>query len=154
MLKRSRTDDARHKRPVRVLVVDDDPDACELIARIVERHDMEAVRAFNHGEAMTNLLGAINAFRAVIIDFSHGGPSASVALLEDIRSSDAVTDLAVIILTRLDQNRVFAWQAGVDAFLVRPIHADELLAELDAALERTPDQRAAHRDAALEAASH
>jgi DNA-binding response OmpR family regulator len=154
MLKRSRTDDARKKRPVRVLVVDDDPDACELLARIVERHDMEAVRALDHGEAMTQLLGAINAFRGVVIDFAHGGPSASVALLEDIRGSDAITDLAVVIIPRLDQARVFAWQAGADAYLVRPFHADELLAELDAALERTPDERATHREAALDAATH
>jgi two-component system, OmpR family, response regulator len=153
MLKRSRTE-GRRSGPTRVLVVDDDPDACELIARIIERHGMEAVRVHGHDQAMTELLGAINAFRAIVVDFSHGGPAAGVALLEDVRSSDAVNDVPVIILTRLDQNRVFAWQAGADGYLVRPLHASELVAELDAVLARTPEERKAHRQEALDAASH
>jgi two-component system OmpR family response regulator len=136
-----------------VLVVDDDPDACELIARIIERHGMGAVRAHGHDEAMTELLGAINAFRAIVVDFTHGGAAAGVGLLEDVRSSDAIRNLPVVVLTRLDQNRVFAWQAGADGYLVRPIHASELLAELDAVLARSPEERSAHRQAALDAAT-
>jgi two-component system OmpR family response regulator len=152
MLKRSRTE-GRRAGPARVLVVDDDPDACELIARVVESHGMEAVRAHGHEQAMTELLGAINAFGAMVIDFAHGGPSACVALLEDVRSSDAVHDLPVVIITRVAQNRVFAWQAGVDAYLVRPLHGAELLAELDAVLTRSPGERDAHRRAALDEAT-
>ena len=37
------------------------------------------------------------------------------------------------------------WQAGIDDHLVRPVHADELVATVTAAMARTERERRDHR---------
>jgi len=149
VLRRSRTDG---DRPHRVLVVDDDPDACELTVRILEREGYETARAHSHDEAVDALSGG-RRFDAVLVDFASGGPSESIQLLDEIRRSPSLDDVAVIISSRVDKNRLFAWESGVDGFLVRPYHVDELTAEVAAVLARTTEERAAHRAARLAEAS-
>ena len=87
----------------------------------------------------------LRSFDAVLVDFSSGGPAESIALLDEIRRTPGIGDVPVVISSRIDKNRLFAWESGVDGFIVRPYHVDELLAELAAVLARSPEQRAAHR---------
>jgi DNA-binding response OmpR family regulator len=48
---------------------------------------------------------------------------------------------------------MFSWQAGIDAFVVRPFHANELLAQVAEVLSRPDTDRARHRRRELDAAS-
>jgi DNA-binding response OmpR family regulator len=48
---------------------------------------------------------------------------------------------------------MFSWQAGIDAFIVRPFHASELLGQVAEVLSRSDDERARHRRRELDAAS-
>lgn len=135
-----------------MLVVDDDLDACELMVRVLEHAGYETARAHSPGEAM-DLIAAGARFDAVLVDFASGGPTESIKLLDEIRRTPRTQDLAVIISSRVDKNRLFAWESGVDAFLVRPYHVDELMTELAAVLARSPEERSTHRAERLAEAS-
>ena len=53
--------------------------------------------------------------------------------------------MRLVLIANEAKNRAFSWQSGVDAFVVRPFHVDELLSEVDAVLARPEDERLTHR---------
>jgi DNA-binding response OmpR family regulator len=136
--------------PTRVLVVDDDTEACELVARIVESAGWTATRCFAQEEALKKLDSGDPPFKAVIADFQRGGTSASLELLDAVRRNREFGEVPVLLLTRSETNRMFAWESGADAFLVRPFHADDLINEVYAVLTRSTDERDAWREEQLE----
>ena len=153
MLRRSRTDELHHGRatnPNRVVVVDDDADACELVARIVEGAGWTVTRCHSHNDTVAELGRANPRYAAVVVGFAGTGNSSSLKLLDTIRHTDEIDDTPVLLLPRTDTNRMFAWQQGADGFLPRPFHADELVAELHAILGRDPEARAERRREQLE----
>jgi DNA-binding response OmpR family regulator len=135
--------------PTRVLVVDDDKDACELVARIVESAGWTATRCYTQDDALRKLDEGDPPFKAVIADLHSGGTGAGLEMLDAIRRAKDVKDVPVLLLTQSDQNRMFAWESGADAFLVRPFHADDLINEVYAVLTRTLEERDAWREAQL-----
>ena len=149
MLRRSKTDEDERGRaqPTRVLVVDDDPDVCELVSRLLEQATYTVDRCGDHNDAVQVLKKADPAYSAVVIDFQSGGTSSSLKLLDAVRHLDEPrkAQTPTIILTSTDTNRVFAWQSGCDGFLVRPFHAQELVEAVHEMLERTDDERSQHR---------
>lgn len=144
MLRRSKTDEAPHG-PTRVLVVDDDPDACELVARIVEAAGWAAARAHSGEDAISALVGGQPPFTAVVLDFVGAGTEASLQVLEEVRRRPELAEVAVVVIAGSRYDREVVWQAGADGVLVRPFHADDLLNELYAVFTRTPEERAAFR---------
>lgn len=152
MLKRSKTDDEIDLEAAgtggRVLVINDDPDACELVARLVESAGWPATRLHDiHGVGEALLAGS---YLAVVIDSLTVGITDAFKALDDIRNGDAaIRDLAVIIIASTDTNRLFAYQSGVDGFVVRPVHADEFLDVVRMVLARDPDERVEYRRAQL-----
>lgn len=147
MSRRSRSDQAG---PTRILVVDDDPNGRELIARILESAGWKADRCSSEGEALVQLGAAQPPYKAVVVDFTSGTTS-SVQLLGAIRGRDEIAGLPVVLLTTSTDGQVFAWQSGVDGFLVRPFHADDLINEVYAVLSRTPSEREEYRTEKLRA---
>jgi DNA-binding response OmpR family regulator len=67
--------------------------------------------------------------------------------------SQAVAGVRVVLVAQQSSNRMFSWQAGIDAFIVRPFHANELLGQVSEVLGRPDDERAKHRRRELDAAS-
>lgn len=135
--------------PTRVLVVDDNADACELIARIVESAGWTATRCYSPDDALEKLDNGDPPFKAVIADFQSGGTGAGLELLDAVRRSKDFKEVPVLLLTRNETNRMFAWESGADAFLVRPFHADDLINEVYAVLTRSTEERAAWREEQL-----
>jgi DNA-binding response OmpR family regulator len=132
-------------------VVDDDPDACELIARIVESAGWTATRCYDHDEALAKLESGDPPFKAVVADFHSGGTGAGLELLDAVRRNKDVKDVPVLMLTQSETNRNYAWESGADAFLVRPFHADDLINEIYAVLTRSSEERDAWREEQLAA---
>lgn len=148
MLRRAKSDkdgSDRFGQGTRILVVGDDPDAGELIVRILEFAGWSATKVQGYDEAMRALLTTTPRLTAVVSDFTSGGVSSSLKLLDAVRHEEGLEDLPVIILTASLTNRGFAWQSGTDGFLVRPFHADDLVNEIYACLTRTPEEREAYR---------
>jgi len=134
-----------------VLAAGDDPDFLELLVRLLEREGHEVNRTEETDDALSALM--LHPYRAAVVGFT--GRSTAVTLLEAIRTHDQpqVATTPVVIVAEDPRNRDFAWQSGVDGYLAKPFHSDELLAEVRAAIERPDDQRDAHRQAQLAAAS-
>lgn len=147
MLKRSKTDDEIELAAAgtgAVLVVNDDRDACELIARLLEAAGYSATRE-NDPDALAG-----GPFQAIIIDSLSLGVTAAFKLLDEIRGGGPdMRHVAVVILAATDTNRLFAYQSGADGFAVRPIHASELLDTVRTVLSRDPDERVEYRRAQL-----
>lgn len=157
MLRRSKTDDVDPTPggPQRLLVVDDDPDAAETMVRLFAHRGFEAESTDDLDEVVGRLQADGPAVDLVLIDFHSGGTSLGLKLLDRIRSSDdaRVARTRAVMATDLDENRVFSWQSGIDGFLVRPYHADELVDEIRAVLARSDDERAEHRQAQIRVGS-
>ena len=135
--------------PTRILVVDDNADACELIARVIESAGWTATRSYAHDDALEKLDESDPQFKAVVVDFQSGGTGASLELLDAVRRNKDFKDVPVLLLTRNETNRMFAWESGADAFLVRPFHADDLINEVYAVLTRSLEEREAWREEQL-----
>ncbi len=148
--RRSKTEE-QPTGPTRVLVVDDNPDACELIARVIESAGWTATRSYSQDDALHKLESGDPPFKAVIADFQSGGTGASLELLDAIRRTRDFAEIPVLLLTHNETNRLYAWESGADAVLVRPFHADDLINEIYAVLTRSTDEREAWREEQLAA---
>lgn len=150
MLRRSKIDDGDLGEHPRLLVVNDDEAGCELVARILESRGLLATRVHAHNDALLALNKASEPVKGVVVDFTSGGASSSLKLLDSIRhGGEAKRDIPVIILAASANNRLFAFQSGADAFVVRPVHADDLVGEILQVLQRSADEREAVREASM-----
>ena len=137
----------------RVLVVNDDEGACELLARLLTRAGHDVERAHNADQALGQL--SVGGFDCVLLDLATGGIGQNLKLVDTIRSAmpKAVSGIRVVLVAQQSSNRVFSWQAGIDAFLAHPFHADELVAQVNDALSRPEGERERHRRQELDAAA-
>jgi DNA-binding response OmpR family regulator len=139
--------------PSQILVVNDDQGACELLSRLLVIAGHEVQRAHNSEQALGQL--AVGRVDCVVLDLATGGIGQNLKLLDTIRSSMTanVAKVRVVLVAQQTSNRMFSWQAGIDAFVVRPFHANELLAQIAEVLSRPDTERARHRRRELDAAS-
>jgi DNA-binding response OmpR family regulator len=138
--------------PHRVLVVNDEEGAIELLCRLLARAGYEVARATHYEET----LGQLADFRpdCVVLDLATGGIGQNLKLLDSIRGNvdERVSSARVVLVAHQSTNRMFSWQAGIDAFLLRPFHADDLLRDVAEALSRPDEERSRHRRRQLDAA--
>lgn len=136
-----------------ILVVNDDPGACELLVRLLTRAGHDVDRAHNHDQAMGQL--SVSRIDCVVLDLATGGIGQNLKLLDLIRSSvtKSISAVRVVLVAQQSSNRMFSWQAGIDAFIARPFHADELLEQINEVLSRPDTERERHRRRELDAAS-
>ena len=138
--------------PARVLVVNDEEGAIELLARVLTRAGHDVARATHYDETLSVLAD----FRpdCVVLDLATGGIGQNLKLLDSIRShvDDKVAHSRVVLVAHQSSNRMFSWQAGIDGFLLRPFHADDLVASVAEVLGRPDEERARHRRRELDAA--
>jgi DNA-binding response OmpR family regulator len=131
-----------------VLVVNDDDGAAELLVRLLTRAGYDVERATDQLDARARLIATVP--DVAVLDLG-GGVGTSLKLLDSIRShtDPGVANLRVVLLANQASNRMFSWQSGVDAFLVRPFHADDLLRDVAQVLDRNEEERTRHRRARL-----
>jgi DNA-binding response OmpR family regulator len=128
-----------------VLVVNDDHDSCELIARLVESAGWKAQRCYDPDDAAKELDRASADFTAVVVDLSTGLVGGIDVLDAARRQPSPRSMVPVMLLSSRAEDDTVAWQAGADGVMIRPFHANELLDELRSILSRTPDERSALR---------
>jgi CheY-like chemotaxis protein len=135
------------------LVVNDEEGAIELLARLLDRAGYVVDRATTHDDALDRL--AEGRPDCVVLDLATGGIGQNLKLLDTIRShvDDKVAGSRVVLIAHQSSNQLFSWQAGIDAFLLRPFHADELLRDVADVLGRPDEERARHRRRQLDAAT-
>src|SRR3954454_12806681 len=144
---------AFEKGPAHLLVVNDDDNACELLCRLLASAGHRVQRALNADQALSQL--NLRGIDCVILDLTTGGIGQNLRLLDTIRQSmnPDVAKVRVVLVAQQTSNRMFSWQAEIDAFVVRPFHINELLTQVAEVLARPDTERARHRRRELDAAS-
>jgi CheY-like chemotaxis protein len=138
-------DGVERRQPARVLVVNDDDGARELLVRIIRNAGYRASSASSQEEAMGACIELLP--RCVVLDIRSGGIGSNLKLLDILRSSDdgRISSTRAVIIADSPKNRAFSFQSGTDAFVIRPYRADELLGQLADILGRPDVDRARHR---------
>ena len=149
MLKRSRLDDDFDEGSGgTILVLNHDVDAGELVARLVELAGYPALR-FNDLGALVDQL-AEGGVAAVLVDSLGTGVSSAFEVLDAVRNGPPATaGTPVVILASTDTNRLYAYQSGVDFYLVRPFHGDDLVEAVRTTLGRSAEERQRFRQEQL-----
>ena len=143
--KDERWDGTERRAAPTVLVVNDDPAACEMLERMIDVRGYRAVGATSSDEATSRIADELP--RCIVLDLDAGGIGTSLKLLDVIRSHPdlKVSTARVVLCAANPKNRSFSFQSGADAFLVRPFHLDELTEQIADVLARAHDERARHR---------
>ena len=136
-----------------VLVVHDDPDGCELLVRILSAVGHQVSRAADF-LSMSDQLQDPPVPGCIVLDVATGGIGGNLKLLDAIRNhrNPDVAGTRVVLVATSDASAMFSWQAGIDGFLLRPFHADDLITTVGEALALSEDDRRHHRRRMLDAA--
>jgi DNA-binding NtrC family response regulator len=131
--------------PSTLVVANDEPDACEVVARVLELDGHEVVRVSNP-EAVAAVVRDTGA-AGVVLDLVSGGFGANLDALERLRpgSTRRGPGVRVVLVGTKASQALFAWQSGIDGFLLRPFPADGLRRTVADALARDQKKRAAFR---------
>jgi signal transduction histidine kinase len=116
------------ERPARVLVVDDNADMREYLARMLAPH--WTVETAVDGEAA---LTSIRALRPDVVLTDVMMPNLDgFGLVARLRANEATADLPVIVLSARaeEESRIEGLQVGADDYLVKPFSARELVARV------------------------
>lgn len=133
------------RRAPTVLIVNDEPDACELLVRFLAQAGFQTDGATSDTAAIFHMTEHLP--RCVVLDLQAGGVGSSLKLLDQIRShSDRrINSARVVLCAPSPKNRTFSFQSGADSFVVRPFHLTELVAQVNDVIARPHDERARHR---------
>lgn len=117
---------------MQILIVDDDAQALELLAFILEQEGYQVTAAKNGDDALQ--LMRSGRFRLVVSDWEMPGMN-GVELCRNIRQRGFSSYVYIILLTSRDAKRdiVEGLDAGADDFLVKPVEPSELCVRLRAA---------------------
>ena len=123
-------------RPHRILVVDDEPDALFILRHVLTKAGYEVVPAYGGADALRKVQK--QHFDLIVTDLAMPVVS-GVEIIDRVRSDPDRRRIPILAVTAYlwDNMSQCAGQAGCDAFLNKPVNAQELLREIDKQL-RTP----------------
>ncbi len=131
----ARAYDPAMDNPPHILVVDDDREIRDLLARFLERHQLRVTAARDAREARR--AWPLGHFQLVVLDLMMPGES-GLDLARFLRSQ---SDVPIIMLTAMGEetDRIIGLELGADDYLAKPFNPRELLARIRAVLRRAGD---------------
>ncbi|MEO6593246.1 MAG: ATP-binding protein [Planctomycetota bacterium] len=121
-------------RGVRVLIVDDDPDARDLIQRVLEESGAEIAPAASAAEGLTVLSsGRVN---VILSDIGLPGCD-GYHFMREVRKRGIRTPAAAITAFARSEDRTRALNAGYQTHIAKPVEPSELLATVAALAHKT-----------------
>lgn len=133
----------------RVLIVDDDPNALEILSRLLSREDYEC-RTVDSGQGCLDIL-ARESFDVIVLDVMMPNMD-GLQVCEKLRANQTTRAIPVILLTAKDdmETRSRGMALGVSEFLTKPLNKQELFTRIRAQLHsRELDRRMAETAAAM-----
>ncbi|WP_018291921.1 response regulator [Verrucomicrobium sp. 3C] len=124
--------EASREHPLRLVVIDDEPQIRRLLQLALESHDYQVVEAVNGRDGV--LAVAQNRPEAVVLDLLLPDMSG----VEVIRRIREWSEVPILVLSALGQEKekVSALDAGADDYLTKPFGIEELLARIRVMLRR------------------
>ncbi|MBW4444751.1 MAG: response regulator [Plectolyngbya sp. WJT66-NPBG17] len=124
---------------VKILVVDDDPDSCELLEMVLQVYEEAEVRVFL---CVNDALADFSQFQPQVLISDIAMPHEDgTTLIRAVRSlpveqGGKIPAIALSAMAR-EEDRQIALEAGFDRYLVKPMIFEELLSTLRDLLEET-----------------
>ena len=121
--------------PPHILVVDDDREIRDLLARFLERENFHVTTVRDAAEARKALSAA--QFQLVVLDLMLPGESG----LDFARVLRSQSEIPIVMLTALGEeiDRIVGLELGADDYLAKPFNPRELLARIRAVMRRAGD---------------
>ena len=136
---------------MKILVVDDEQDICEILQYNLETEGYEVMTAYSAEEA---LLLPLHEFSLILLDVMMGEMS-GFQMARRLKDSPATAKIPIIFITALDgeDNLVKGLNIGADDYLAKPLSMKEVKARVRAVLRRTLNQGDRSRDS-LDTSDH
>jgi DNA-binding NarL/FixJ family response regulator len=121
--------------PKRLLVVDDEPNLLRAVAACLKAEDYEVSTARSGHEALVQLAESVPDL--IISDIRMPGMD-GYKLARQLRGSPRTALVPIVFLTAKDEtaDRIEGFRSGIDAYLTKPFEPDELIAVVNAILQR------------------
>ncbi|MBX9929738.1 MAG: response regulator transcription factor [Gemmatimonadaceae bacterium] len=121
--------------PIRVLVVDDEPDIVALVAYHLAKEGYRVATASDGHEALQ--IARREPPSLVVLDLMLPGMS-GFEVLQQLRAGEATRSVAVLMLTarKEEQDRIEGLSLGADDYLTKPFSPQELVLRVGAILRR------------------
>jgi len=131
--------------PTRILIVEDDPDIAELVARYLDKAGFATERAATGREAMQAIAARPPELLVLDLMLPHMD---GLEVCRLVRSQDVTAAIPIIMLTARaeESERIVGLELGADDYLAKPFSPNELVARVRALLRRA--QRAGGSTAA------
>jgi two-component system phosphate regulon response regulator PhoB len=132
-----------------ILVVDDDPDFCDIYMRILEKHGYRVLCFSNAGEALKKMIEEKPCL--VITDLMMNSLDSGFSLAHTMREDMRLKNIPIIIVTAIGEKRGLDFTPRsnedlkamcADAFLEKPVLPHTLLATVEDLLCRTTEEAA------------
>ena len=136
---------------MKILVVDDEQDICEILQYNLETEGFEVVTAHSAEEAF---LLPLHEFSLILLDVMMGEIS-GFQMARRLKDSPATAQIPIIFITALDgeDNLVKGLNIGADDYIAKPLSMKEVKARVRAVLRRTLNQGDRSRDS-LDTSDH
>ena len=136
---------------MKILVVDDEQDICEILQYNLETEGYEVMTAYSAEEA---LLFPLHEFSLILLDVMMGEMS-GFQMARRLKDSPATAKIPIIFITALDgeDNLVKGLNIGGDDYIAKPLSMKEVKARVRAVLRRTLNQGDRARDS-LDTSDH
>ena len=121
--------------PTRVLIVEDDPDIAELMARYLDKAGFVTERAASGRDALKTI--GIRPPELIVLDLMLPHVD-GLEVCRVVRGNEATAAIPIIMLTaRADESeRIVGLEIGADDYLAKPFSPNELVARVRALLRR------------------
>jgi CheY-like chemotaxis protein len=125
---------------LKILIVDDDPDFCEFVRIVLERHGYRVLEASNAPAGLALMHDESPSL--VLLDAMMSYELAGIGTIRAVRSDPQLTHIPLILISAVlseDEDRFLPAdeRSMVDRFLSKPISPDELLTEVGDLLKET-----------------
>jgi CheY-like chemotaxis protein len=137
--------------PRRILVAGSEEAVCEVYAGVLATFGFETAAA-PLPSVVTELRDTL--YGCAVLVGTSGSESTAMKQLDAIRHSDHthVRRTAVVLLASNKNRQLFAWETGIDGFIVMPADAADIATAIEEVLARPRLERYNHRQAMLEIA--